>query len=1307
MTDFPQLFTILGFENAGHGRWVCRFDDPATGEYVITVDIDRKTIDYPRPIVLGDRTTSNFDHPENFVVLECVCRLLAKGYDPATIILEKRYQLGRGASGGKSDITVLRRTPDPAERENAPPLLIIECKTYGPEHDAEKRKTLEDGGQLFGYLQQDRSAAHLCIYSSQVFELGSAIEYRSDIIHVEDTPEAREKFAKKEKTENHTAARQSVPLFEHAHNRETLHHAWKTTYDGQFHSQGIFEEEFTPYAIGYQPLRRKDLKEFNGQNGSTKVFNTFMEILRHNNVSDKENAFNRLCAIILAKLMDEDRGEADILGFQWFPNKDTPEDLIDRLQRLYKRGMKDSLGEEITYFEEKDIDNAFMAHRRDMARNEVKKIFRALKFYTNNDFAFKEVHNRKLFEQNTQVVREVVELFQGYRLKYTSKQAFLGNLFELLLNSGFKQSEGQFFTPIPIARFIVRCLPLRERIAAAHAAGDAHVIPKVMDYACGSAHFLTEIIEEIQEDLAALDLPQQVNTTWARDYVWGIEKDYRLARTAKIALFLHGAGDANILHADGLDHDDALPKPGTFNVLIANPPYSVKDFKQHLQLHHNRFSLLPHLTSNSGEIETLFVERAAQLLAIGGLAGLILPSSILSNSGIYQRTRALLLEKFLLRGIVELGGSAFIATGTNTIVLLLERRFDTHLDHFAIRADALYHEDKCPNDADFADSDLLLAYSAAAGLDFALYCQWLADPDNELPAELETTSLFVAYQREFDDLAEIKKRKEQKTFQKRSRDEQQVEMRGKFLNYCREAEKTKFVYFALAHTGELKKGEIIPQYTTVLRSADNKAEEQAFLGYKWSQRRGAEGMVFLREPYNGGALYTPDLSNRDELPAKAAYYFRKAFLVEAPDDLPDDGLLAEKLRIAPTPAFFDFSRTGCDLAFNLSPAKPTANPVFDTQYPLMPLGEVTEIRNGGTPSSKIREYWDGSIAWATLVDVKEREVFKTARTITQTGLDNSNAQLLPVNTVLLSSRATIGEVSIARIELATNQGFKNFICNEKKILPEYLYEVLVWQKENIKALAGGMTYGEISKAKIAQFPIPLPPLMIQKKIVEAIEAVEAEETKARHTLETATKAIETAIVDCQTHFNNVLLSSLAEVNPPKDIEGYNEDELVSFIEMAAVTEDGKLAKIAERKLSEVMTSYTCFREGDVLLAKITPCMENGKIAFLDALTHKLGFGSTEFFVIRAKDKATAKVIYHFLNRPAFRKPAERAMTGASGHRRVPKKFIMDFSVPALHPAEQQALLEKITTHEVKRREAETILAAALDKKRQILLDGIK
>jgi type I restriction-modification system DNA methylase subunit len=97
-------------------------------------------------------------------------------------------------------------------------------------------------------------------------------------------------------------------------------------------------------------------------------------------------------------------------------------------------------------------------------------------------------------------------------------------------------------------------LPLRERMAQTHARGDQHVIPRVVDYACGSAHFLTEIVEELHEDLAALGRDEAINTTWTRDHIWGIEKDYRLARTAKIAMFLHGAGDTNILHEDGLDH---------------------------------------------------------------------------------------------------------------------------------------------------------------------------------------------------------------------------------------------------------------------------------------------------------------------------------------------------------------------------------------------------------------------------------------------------------------------------------------------------------------------------------------------------------------------------------------------------------------------------------------------------------------------------------------------------------------------------------------------------------------------------------
>ena len=97
------------------------------------------------------------------------------------------------------------------------------------------------------------------------------------------------------------------------------------------------------------------------------------------------------------------------------------------------------------------------------------------------------------------------------------------------------------------------------------------------------------------------------------------------------------------------------------------------------------------------------------------------------------------------------------------------------------------------------------------------------------------------------------------------------------------------------------------------------------------------------------------------------------------------------------------------------------------------LGEVCTIESGGTPSSKIDQYWnDGDILWATLPDLKTKYIVNTVRKITEEGLQNSSAKLLPKNSVIFSSRATIGEVSIAKKEVSTNQGSKNFICNSEK-----------------------------------------------------------------------------------------------------------------------------------------------------------------------------------------------------------------------------------------------------------------------------------
>lgn len=1071
MNNYSKFFKALGFVNHSANLWARTFEYFSQDEYTITVDIENQVINYPEPLVLGDKTTSDFVRDENFVVLECVCRLLEKGYDPATIILEKRYKLGRGASGGKSDITILQRALDSIEQKSAPALLIIECKTSGKEHENEKKKTIDEGGQLFGYLQNDRSAKYLCIYSSLLREdLNNTFEYRSDIIHVEDSSTAKDRFSKKEKTESLVVAKQLIPLYENAYNREMCHEVWKKTYNASFQTLGIFEKEFTPYAIRYSPLRRKDLKEFSLEEGSAKVFNSFMEILRHNNVSDKENAFNRLCAIILAKLVDEERGNDEILDFQFFPNKDTSEDLIDRLQHLYKSGMKDSLGEDITYFDERDIDNAFMAHRRDMARNEVKKIFRALKFYSNNDFAFKEVHNKKLFEQNAQVVKEVVLLLQDFRFKYTSKQAFLGNLFELLLSSGFKQSEGQFFTPIPITRFIVRSLPLKEKIAAAHKKGSQQVLPRVIDYACGSAHFLTEIVEEIQDDINDLNLPQKNSTSWTRDCIWGVEKDYRLARTAKISMFLHGAGDTNIFHDDGLDHSNPLlPAPGTVDVIVANPPYAVKSFKQHLQIN-NKFELINSLTPKSNEIEVLFVERTAQLLCIGGVAGLVLPLTIFSNPGAHQLAREFILRKFLIRGIVELSGAAFIETKTKTAVLFLERRSELHFEHFTLRANALFDEHQRPNDDDYADTELLKAYCNSASVGFEYYLKWLTDPSNEVPTKLASSDLFKWYIRDFEKLVEIINRKEDDSFTSLSASLQKAEMKGKLFKYCRKIEKKKFIYFSLAYAEGLNKGQLDIQNTTIFRNIGNTEAKQSCLGYKWSERRGKEGMINLQEPFNGGVMFTPGSTKRKEPKSKVAHYFRKAFLGEVTKTPSSEPLLKDKLRVIKTFSLFEFAETSLDLVFNIKEKTSLNSIQFNSKYKLVRLDLVAKLEYGKPLPKKNR------------IDGEYPVMGSNGK------IGNHNSSLIKGPAVIVGRKGSAGKVTY--IEKDCFPIDTTFYVSHDKKETELRYLELVLQILNLEDQAKALGVPGLNRNDVYKLKIPLPPMDVQKAIVTELVALE-------------------------------------------------------------------------------------------------------------------------------------------------------------------------------------------------------------------------
>ena len=512
---------------------------------------------------------------------------------------------------------------------------------------------------------------------------------------------------------------------------------------------------------------------------------------------------------------------------QYKQGQDTYESLQDRLQHLHQQGMEEFMKEKVIYVPADYADNLFRQYKgsqRKAAIEELKQTLRILKFYTNNDFAFKDVHNEELFYQNGKILVEVVQLFQPYRIVYPSKHQFLGDLFEQLLNKGFKQNEGQFFTPTPITRFIWDSLPLQDYI-------NEHDLPRVIDYACGAGHFLTEGVEAINA------IRPDGDNTWVEKHIFGIEKDYRLARVSKISMFMNGAGGSNIIFGDGLEnYPEKGIIPASFDILVANPPYAVKGFKQHLKLKNNTFSIIDKVSTDGNEIEKLFVERIAQLLKPKGIAAVVLPSSILndtSQSGIAAREN--LLKNFLIHAIVAFGSQTFGATGTNTITLFLERYNEP--PRFAELAnDTVSSILSNGGDADWEDKQVLDAYITHQRIKETTYLAFLR---KELSIdEVLANSYLKVYVESFPWVG-VK-------YPIRSTEEEKAQIRRtKFYDWALMIEKEKLYYFSL----------IYQQQTLVITAPSDNKEQKDFLGYEWSNRKGQEG---IKIKLAGGKLYNAD-----------------------------------------------------------------------------------------------------------------------------------------------------------------------------------------------------------------------------------------------------------------------------------------------------------------------------------------------------------------------------------------------------------------------------------------------------------------
>ena len=733
--------------------------------------------------------------------------------------------MGHSRKSGKADIYV-------TDSEGKKCLFIIECKTYGDEYRKELKNIDIDGGQLFSYFAQARSAQWLILYASNFTDKRSYIT--ESICSKDDKND--ELLAKKD---------ESIKLYKDASEASDLFDVWCETYGKRYTGDIVFNDNTKPYDIGIKPLTKNRLRDF--EEGD-KIVNKFEEILRHNNVSDKENAFNRLVALFICKLVDEEEKEDnDIVDFQYKIGTDTYETLQERLQKLHQKGMEKYMKEEIVYIPDEYAEKLIMGYtgqKRINMINDLKKTIKMLKFYTNNDFAFKDVHNEELFLQNGKILVEVVQLFQEYRIVGSEKLQLLGDLFENLLTKGFKQNEGQFFTPIPITRFIWNAIPTSEIINIDR----NNLLPKVIDYACGAGHFLTEGYSRIKNGLIECAPEMLECENWEEKVLFGVEKDYRLARVSKIELFMHGAGNGNIVFGDGLEeHEDKGVVSNTFDILVANPPYSVEAFKPHLKVKDDEFKILKYISNDGSEIETLFVERISQLLKPNAVAAVILPDSIVRKDMYsFRASREILLQNFEFKAIVRMESSTFGKTGQPTAIMFLKKR-DEPPKQFEMVQDIVEAVFSRRELEDWEDKDIFESYLKRIDCTENNYYKVIQESVS-WEALLEIDS-FAEYVMAFMEEPMYRDMNEKYNDGKMESDEFEEWRLKTIYDRIHDSEREKLMYFALT----------CKQHTLFVSMPSDTKEQEMFLGYKWCDRKKMEGILET----NDGLLFSKRKLNED------------------------------------------------------------------------------------------------------------------------------------------------------------------------------------------------------------------------------------------------------------------------------------------------------------------------------------------------------------------------------------------------------------------------------------------------------------
>lgn len=1307
--NLPEVLRSFEFEE-NKNVWTKKYSTGAS----ITVDFNSAKINYApldenfsmgeyptkeKPssgFVIHRDTTINFNSKENFVCLVCIHLLLKKGYQAKHIVIEPAFKVAHGIKPSFGDILVFDKEYDP--------LVLIENKTYGAEFSKEWNLMQKNGGQLFGYLGEIVKTMKLCqnlVLFAADFEENRIVP-KSHIITLKDN-------------EKRIAELDNPKTFANA--QGNYFEVWNQTYRNAIETKGLVEDDIAAYSVGKLKYTINDL---NGLSHAEirPIYHEFATILRNHAITDFEHSFYILIDLFLCKITDERNNPDDLQFYYKGVARDTPKEYCNRLLKLYQLGKQQLFNVEVINKDEEDIKQIFIDTSRNLTNGlfaGIKALFEEMKFYNIKKFNFIDVENKEEFEMNFQILIKITALIQDINLSSSETNHFFGDLFEGLLSKNVHQTEGQFFTPLPIVNFIINSLPQfpnKDKV-------------KVLDYACGAGHFLTEFIKH-----------------YPKVKVYGIEKSQTLSQVAKIATIINGSLDSRIVFKDSLSLMNTMDvryqgfDRESFDCIIANPPYSVKGFLDTLeQKDRDQFVLSKYVDekaySTNRSIECFFVERAQHFLKKDGLMGIVLPSSLLSNENIYTKTREIIFANFNILAIAVMNSRTFGSTGTNTIILFAQKVAKKN-------SEGLLHA--------FIDKKEYTAYTTSGSIESYIKKQGYPKDeyfafmqDNVLGENLENTEIFKDYQSNFKPSRVAKNLQKEwfvnSDYYREGLKENSREYKNLFAlflssNDYRLLEETEYrrQFIAFAKNIECRKLNVYIQtdnnVVAILQSPpekienkSNKAEVVKFLGYDWSNRKGDEGIKYLTSHVQEAEGSDDD----DDKDAEIVQAINSIKYIETPLYNPDDdndvskfsyalrkhitdccnkfsfGTISENceksfvgstnrlLQFAKLTNLIDFSKTAFTFSIKANIDKNVQEIKYKKGISVDILGNICDIQKGTAITSS---------------EIEEGEYKVVAGGIDYAYMHNKYNR--PENVITVSaSGANAGYVNFWQEKIFASDC--TTIIGKSFEETCFIYYFLKANQNLLFSLQKGAAQPHVYANDLKQIKIPILPIFVQKKIVTECQNIDTEVLEAKEKIGELQENINEIVASIDG--KPVKLGSIAlfknGLNYKKSVQGVS----ISIVGVADFKENKspEWDKVQNIKINEHVDESFLLHKNDLVTVRSNGSRELvGRFMLIDKEPEeRTTFSGFSIRVRIVSDEVDSEFLYYLLASANVRQSLTTGSNGAN-IKSLNQDLLSNLEIPLPSLSEQKDIVDKIGTIEAKIASLKRICDGASARKEAVL-----